>query len=59
MVEGKSEITSDGRADSSSGLGYAAEHVHVTYLGQLVNPIGGLVMLAALGAVLGGLDFIP
>jgi len=43
---------------SSGGLGYTAEQVHVTYLGQLVNPIGGLVLLAALGAVLGGLGFI-
>jgi len=47
-----------GAAVSSGGLGYSAEQIHVTYLGQLVNPIGALVMLAALGAVLGGLGFI-
>jgi hypothetical protein len=43
---------------SGGGLGYSAEQVHVTYLGQLVNPIGGLVLLAAIGAILGGLGFI-
>jgi len=43
---------------NSGGLGYTAEQVHVTYLGQLVNPIGGLVLLAALGALLGGLGFV-
>jgi hypothetical protein len=43
---------------NSGGLGYTSEQVHVTYLGQLVNPIGGLVMLAALGALLGGLGFV-
>jgi hypothetical protein len=43
---------------SSGGLGYTAEQVHVNYLGQLVNPIGGLVLLAAIGAILGGLGFI-
>jgi len=47
-----------GAAVSSGGLGYTDLQIHVTYLGQLVNPIGGLVMLAALGAVLGGLGFI-
>jgi len=43
---------------SSGGLGYSDYQVHVTYLGQLVNPIGGLVLLAALGAILGGLGFV-
>jgi hypothetical protein len=43
---------------SGGGLGYTGEQVHVTYLGQLVNPIGGLVLLAAIGAILGGLGFI-
>jgi len=45
-------------AVSSGGLGYTDYQIHVTYLGQLVNPIGGFVMLAALGAVLGGLGFV-
>jgi hypothetical protein len=43
---------------SSGGEGLTAEQVHVQILGQLVNPIGGLIMLAALGALLGGLGFI-
>jgi len=43
---------------ASGGLGYTAEQIHVNYLGPLVNPIGALVLLAALGAVLGGLGFI-
>ena len=47
-----------GAAVSDGGLGYSNYQIHVTYLGQLVNPIGALVMLAALGAVLGGLGFI-
>ena len=47
-----------GAAVSAGGLGYTDYQIHVTYLGQLVNPIGGLVMLAALGAVLGGLGFV-
>jgi len=47
-----------GAAVSAGGLGYSDYQIHVTYLGQLVNPIGGLVMLAALGSVLGGLGFV-
>ena len=47
-----------GAAVSAGGLGYTDEQIHVHYLSQLVNPIGGLVMLAALGAVLGGLGFV-
>jgi hypothetical protein len=47
-----------GASVSSGGLGYSNSQIHVTYLGQLVNPIGALVMLAALGALLGGLGFI-
>jgi len=43
---------------SSGGEGLTASQVHVQILGQLVNPIGGLIMLAALGALLGGLGFI-
>jgi|SRR5579862_3347057 len=43
---------------SEGGLGYTPLQVHVNYLGQLVNPIGGLVLLAAVGAILGGLGFV-
>ena len=47
-----------GAAVSSGGLGYTDEQIHVHYLSQLVDPIGLLVILAALGAILGGLGFI-
>ena len=47
-----------GTAVASGGLGYTDYQIHVHYLSQLVNPIGGLVLLAALGAVLGGLGFV-
>jgi hypothetical protein len=43
---------------TSGGLGFTPGQVHVAYLGGLVNPIGAFVLLAALGAVLGGLGFI-
>jgi len=45
-------------AVSSGGEGLTAYQVHVQYLGQLVDPIGAFIILAALGAVLGGLGFI-
>jgi hypothetical protein len=38
--------------------GLTPYQVHVQYLGQLVDPIGAFIILAALGAVLGGLGFI-
>lgn len=47
-----------GAAVAEGGLGYTDEQIHVKYLGQLVDPIGLLVLLAALGAVLGGLGFV-
>lgn len=43
---------------SQGGLGYTDEQIHVTYLGQLVDPIGAFVLLACLGALLGGLGYI-
>ena len=43
---------------SEGGLGETAGQVHVNYLGQLVNPIGALILLACLGAILGGLGFV-
>lgn len=43
---------------SSGGLGYTSEQIHVNILGPLTNPIGALVLIAALGAILGGLGFI-
>jgi len=43
---------------ASGGLGYTGGQIHVAYLGQLVNPIGAFVLVAALGAILGGAGFI-
>jgi hypothetical protein len=45
-------------AVSSGGLGYTAEQIHVNILGPLTNPIGALVIVAALGVLLGGLGFV-
>jgi hypothetical protein len=47
-----------GAPTSQGGLGYTSEQIHVHYLGMLTNPIGGLILLAALGAIMGGLGFI-
>jgi hypothetical protein len=47
-----------GAAVSSGGLGYTDEQIHVHYLSQLIDPIGLLVLLAAIGAILGGLGFV-
>ncbi|MHB1867513.1 MAG: hypothetical protein ACYCPP_01040 [Nitrososphaerales archaeon] len=43
---------------ASGGLGYTSLQIHEKILGQLTNPIGALVLLASLGAILGGLGFI-
>jgi hypothetical protein len=43
---------------ASGGLGLNAGQIHVQYLGQLVDPIGGLILLAAIGALMGGLGYI-
>lgn len=47
-----------GAATSSGGLGYSDYQIHVNYLSHFVQPIGALVMVAALGALLGGLGFV-
>jgi hypothetical protein len=47
-----------GAATSQGGLGYTDEQIHVHYLGQLVDPIGAFVLLACLGALLGGLGYV-
>jgi len=52
---------SAGRALAPSyegGLGETALQVHETILGQTVNPIGGLILLACIGALMGGLGYI-
>jgi|SRR5271157_27911 len=43
---------------TEGGLGYSAGQVHVATLGALVTPIGAFILLAAVGALLGGLGFI-
>lgn len=43
---------------AEGGLGYTDEQIHVHYLSQLVDPIGALVLLACLGAVLGGIGYV-
>ncbi len=43
---------------ASGGLGYTALQIHVNYLGPVETPIGALVLIAALGAILGGLGFV-
>jgi len=44
-------------AVSSGGLGWNSGQIHVNILAPLVSPIGALVLVAALGAILGGLGF--
>src|SRR5271169_881833 len=58
MIWGGYFAGADAAPVSSGGLGYTALQVHENVLGQLVNPIGALVLVAALGAVLGGLGFV-
>jgi hypothetical protein len=48
----------EGAAVSEGGLGYTDYQIHVATLGALVEPIGLFILLAALGAVLGGLGFV-
>jgi hypothetical protein len=43
---------------SSGGLGYNSGQIHVNILAWTVDPIGGLVLLAAVGALLGGLGYL-
>jgi len=43
---------------NEGGAGLTALQVHEMYLGPLVDPIGGFILLAALGAILGGLGYI-
>jgi len=45
-------------AASSGGGGLSALQVHEQYLGQLTDPIGGFILLACIGAVMGGLGYI-
>jgi len=45
-------------ATSSGGLGWTSLQIHENILGPLVNPIAGLVVVSAIGALLGGLWFM-
>ena len=45
-------------AVAAGGLGYTALQVHVNFLGAVEQPIGELVILAGVGALLGGLGFV-
>lgn len=47
-----------GASTSSGGLGYTDYQIHVNFLSHYENPIGFLVLVAALGAILGGLGYI-
>ena len=47
-----------GAAVSSGGLGYTDYQIHIHYLSHFEDPIGALVLVAALGAILGGLGFV-
>jgi hypothetical protein len=43
---------------SSGGLGYTAGQIHVNDLAIVEEPIGALVLMACVGALLGGLGFV-
>jgi len=45
-------------ATSAGGEGLNPGQIHVQILGGLVDPIGGLILLAAVGALLGGLGYV-
>ncbi|MGD0318524.1 MAG: hypothetical protein ABSB56_02350 [Nitrososphaerales archaeon] len=42
---------------SSGGAGPSALQVHEQYLGQTVDPIGAFILLACIGALMGGLGY--
>jgi hypothetical protein len=48
----------DATAVSGGGLGYTDLQIHVTDLGRLELWIGALVLVATIGAILGGLGFV-
>ncbi len=43
---------------SSGGAGLTALQVHEHYLGQTVDPIGAFILLACIGALMGGLGYL-
>jgi len=48
----------DGTPVAAGGLGYTDLQIHLTDLGRLEDWIGGFVVLAVIGAFLGGLGYI-
>jgi len=42
---------------AEGGLGYSAGQIHVNILAWTVNPIGAFILLACVGAILGGLGY--
>jgi hypothetical protein len=45
-------------AGYDTSIGLTGEQIHVNDLGPLTNPIGALILVAALGVLLGGLGFV-
>ena len=45
-------------ATAAGGLGYTGLQIHELILGPLTNPIGALVVVAAVGALLGGVGYM-
>ena len=43
---------------AEGGLGYTDLQIHINYLSHFVNPIGGFIVLACIGALLGGLGYV-
>ena len=43
---------------SSGGGGLTSGQIHVQILSQLINPVGLLIIAAALGAILGGIGYL-
>ena len=58
MIQGGYRAGVAAAATQGGGLGWTALQIHENILGPLTNPIGALVLVAAIGALLGGLGFI-
>lgn len=47
-----------GAAVSEGGLGYSDYQIHIHYLSHFEEPIGALIIVACLGAIMGGLGYV-
>jgi hypothetical protein len=47
-----------GASVAEGGLGYTDYQIHVNYLSHFEEPIGALIIVACLGAILGGLGYV-